>query len=65
MVVTIENVTFNTEDITYINMAYKVMGMYVIRIFLKSENEPVTFEYWDKGEYDKTVVFLESVVAAE
>lgn len=58
MVITIENSTYNTDNILYINTIYKIMGLYVINIYFKSQEDPLTLEYNEKEKYDEMVNHL-------
>lgn len=60
MIFTINNASYNTDDILYINTAYKVMGYYVIEIYFKTRKRPVVLEYSDKSKYDNSILYLKN-----
>lgn len=60
MVFTIKDSAYKTEDINYINTAYKIMGSYIIEIYFNSQKNPLVLEYGDKSEYDSMVTYLKS-----
>lgn len=62
MVITIEKKPYNVDNILCINTAYMVMGLYVITIYFKSQEDPLVLEYNEKDEYDKVVNYLKSVL---
>jgi hypothetical protein len=55
MTITIDNSTYRVEDILYFNTIYKVMGLYVIEIYFKSQEDPLVFEYTEKTEYNMMI----------
>lgn len=60
MVFTIGDSAYKTEDINYINTAYKIMGFYVIEIHFNSQKNPLVLEYTNKSEYDSKVRYLKN-----
>lgn len=58
MVFTANKVHYNTDDILYVNTAYKVMGYYVIEIYFKSKERPLVLEYSEKSKYDDFIAYL-------
>lgn len=62
MVFTVNKVSYNTDDILFINTAYKVMGSYVIEIYLRSKDKPLVLEYGNKSKYDNVVENLKEKI---
>lgn len=62
MVFTIDKASYNTDDILYINTAYKVMGYYVIEIYFKTRKRPVVLEYSDRSKYDSFILYLKNKI---
>ncbi len=62
MVFTINKASYNTDDILYINTAYKVMGYYVIEIYFKTRKKPVVLEYSDRSKYDSFILYLKNKI---
>lgn len=60
MVITIEKKPYNVDNILCINTAYMIMGLYVITIYFKSQEDPLVLEYNEKSEYDKIVNYLKN-----
>jgi hypothetical protein len=60
MVITIEKKPYNIDNILCINTAYMIMGLYVITIYFKSQEDPLVLEYNEKSEYDKIVNYLKN-----
>lgn len=60
MIFTIEDSTYKTEDINFINSAYKIMGLYVIEIYFKSQKTPLVLEYSEKSEFDEKMKYLKA-----
>lgn len=58
MLLNIENNQYDSDDILYINTAYKIMGLYVIEIYFKAQEDPLVLQYNDKINYDKVVGYL-------
>lgn len=63
MVFTVNKISYNTDDILYINTAYKVMGYYVVEIYFKSKKKPLVLEYGNKTKYDSVVANLKSKIS--
>lgn len=62
MVFTINKASYNTDDILYINTAYKVLGYYVIEIYFKTRKRPVILEYSDRSKYDSFILYLKNKI---
>jgi len=62
MVITIEKTSYNTDNILCINTSYMTMGLYVITIYFKSQEDPLVLEYNEKDEYDEIVNYLKKVL---
>lgn len=60
MVITIEKKPYNVDNILCINTTYMMMGLYVITIYFKSQEDPLVLEYNEKSEYDKIVNYLKN-----
>ena len=55
MVITIEKKPYNVDNILCINTAYMIMGLYVITIYFKSQEDPLVLEYTEKTEYNMMI----------